>query len=104
MKPLLVLSVLALSVTANAAPARKRVVWEYATVDLSAARLISNNPPKYEYGAELFLPGGKVVFLKAEKPNTSTYNNYLLNRLGAQGWELAAVPAGGQEYIFKREK
>ncbi|RYX85232.1 hypothetical protein EON83_06455 [bacterium] len=88
----------------NAAPVRKKVTWEYATLDLSATRQISQNPVKYEYGAELFLPGGKVVFLKSEQPNTSKYNTFLLNRLGAQGWELAAVPAGGQEYIFKREK
>ena len=58
-------------------------------------------------GAELFLPNRKNVFLPSDKPNTSAVNTNLLNRLGAQDWELVAVEAHNgieYKYIFKRHK
>ncbi|RYF36979.1 MAG: hypothetical protein EOO38_27005 [Cytophagaceae bacterium] len=107
MKLLLFLSVLAIVIGAQAAPTRKRVVWEYATLDLNATRKISSNPAIYKYGAELFLPGSKAVFLESKNRGKPAYNTYLLNRLGAQGWELTEVISYNSteyRYILKRQK
>lgn len=105
MKLLLVALLLSATIPAIAAPTPKRVIWEYATLDLDAARKINEN--LYIYGAELFLPGGKVLFLEAKNRQTPAYNTYLLNRLGKQGWELISVAGDRgheQKYIFKRQK
>ena len=92
---------------ANAVPAQthKRVVWEYATLDLKASRPLGNN--KYKYGADLYLPNGRILFLESKNYDSIEYRNYLLNRLGAQGWELIEIisfAATEYRYIFKRQK
>jgi hypothetical protein len=105
MKPwLLLLTLSATAIMAQAAPARKvtRPYWEYALLDLTASR---PNNGKIEYGVLLCLPGKK-VFLSVDSPSSPEYKSYILNRLGIQGWELVTAPgySGNQHYIFKRSK
>ena len=88
---------------ALAAPA-KRTLWEYATVDFSASQSAGGN--SYRYGAELILPNKKAIFLEVKNASGASYKAYLLNRLGARGWELASSPGDRSDrlYIFKRPK
>lgn len=89
---------------ACAAPA-KRPQWEYATVNFSASQNVEGN--RYRYGVELIFPNKKAIFLEVKNAGEANYKNYLLNRLGAQGWELIFVPgyrSSDKLYIFKRQK
>jgi hypothetical protein len=105
MKPWLLLFTLsAITITAQAAPARKvaRPKWEYAVLQLGTGRQSGN---QFEQGAFLYLPDKK-IFLAARQSTSAEYKAYIFNRLASQGWELFNLPAYIEDYhyIFKRSK
>lgn len=107
MKALVLLLVLASTSLATAAP--KRAVWEYASLDLAIIRSVGATNQMNVYGVQLHLPGRKPLFLRSTQANfdSTAYKNYLLNKLGTQGWELVGVMSNRgveSKYIFKRQK
>ncbi len=63
-------------------PADKIQTWEYCTLQLAEGE-------HHETIAKLILPSGRTLSM-GECPDDETWVS-MLNRLGAEGWELAAA-------------